>query len=153
MSKEADAVFDAAAAIAREVVDERSLGSKLSEIQQRAMHERVPTHRDAFFEDIINGQRRAMDQAASEFVAPYLRRIAKLEAENKALCDAARLFADEYEKAKEVTMPVDAHIAAMSLISILPHEHKFARCGSDIGGTHLEKCACGKVRPIDTGAS
>lgn len=137
MSKEADAVFDAAAAIAREVVDERSLGSKLSEIQQRAMHERVPTHRDAFFEDIINGQRRAMDQTASEFVAPYLQRIedktrehmaaqsaldnerqahrqtisrlgtatdriAKLEAENKAVRDALQKLESEVADARTI---------------------------------------------------
>jgi hypothetical protein len=144
----ADDAFNAAVAIAREVVDER----KRAENLYNAIRRKLVIHATPQFALLFPSEQADIVNAASEFAAPYLQRIAELEAKNRALCDAARLFADEYEKAKEVTMPVDAHTAAMSLISILPHEHKFARCGSDIGGTHLERCACGKVRPIDTGA-
>ena len=49
-------------------------GERLSEIQQRALRELVPTHRDATFDDIIVGQRKAMEQTAAEFAAPYLAR-------------------------------------------------------------------------------
>ena len=54
-------------------------GERIAEIQQRALRELVPTHRDATFDDIIVGQRKAMEQTAAEFAAPYLARIAELE--------------------------------------------------------------------------
>mgnify|MGYP003443388913 CR=1 FL=1 len=126
----ANDIFSAAVAIARDIIDDRySTGAKLR---------RLLTNRGIRIRDFD-----ACDDVASEFAAPYLQRIAeleaelrtrtaqrddhirggkhdadriaKLEAENKSLRDAAQKAFDVYDNATSVDMPVDAHTAMSAL--------------------------------------
>jgi hypothetical protein len=81
----ADDIFDVAIAIAREVVDEQSLGVRLRVLINKAHRDNtLPNQSAATFDDIVQVGYRASEQAASEFAAPYLARIAELEAELRA---------------------------------------------------------------------
>lgn len=79
--------LEAQLAIAREVVDERSGGTRLFKVCMGA-----PMIAAA---DDMHGIRARWDRRASEFAAPYRQRIAELEAENKALREQSRLGIDE----------------------------------------------------------
>lgn len=75
----ADDVFDAAVAIARNIVANSPEGERLNRALEHAQFVMTPWRQRNPVEWA------QLNQAASEFAAPYLARIAELEAENKAL--------------------------------------------------------------------
>ena len=121
-------------------------GERLSEIYQRAMRELVPTHNAATLDDIIQGQKKAMERVASEFVATYLARIADLETAlgRIPLSDNERdvLIADMQRIVNE-----DALDVARARIAELESENKSLR----VYGRSMVCCAnCGVKRFADT---
>lgn len=73
MSKEADAVFDAAVTIARVIAPKNSMGELLNNALEHAQFVMTPWRQ----RNPVEWQQ--LNQAASEFVAPYLQRIAELD--------------------------------------------------------------------------
>jgi outer membrane murein-binding lipoprotein Lpp len=165
----ADDVFDAAVAIAREVTSDRY--STESRMLLALVNAKIVPY-------IGPGAplQHQLIAASSEFAAPFLARIAQLTEDVAALetrvmrRDAKITELEGYaakgrvDSATVINQATDirnlnARIAELeaqlnverSKPKHVEHAHKFARCGSDIGGTHLERCACGKVRPIDIG--
>ena len=73
----ADDIFNAAVAIAREVVDERSIGVSLLTILNKTASHCVQAQ--GYHGRLISFTPYQYEQVASEFAAPYLARIAELE--------------------------------------------------------------------------
>jgi hypothetical protein len=96
----ADDIFDAAVAIAREVVDDRySTGAKLR---------RLMTNHGIRIRDFD-----ACDHAASEFAAPYLQRIAGLELQLRIMTNGGNALAELADKWRDRAKESDERIAKL----------------------------------------
>ena len=131
----ADDIFDAAVAIAREVVDERSLGALLNKALERSQFLLTPWRQRKPVEWS------QLNQAASELVAPYLQRIAKLEADVRHLSESNASYVDGAIRLTTKLMASEARIANLET-RVQDTDDVCKRMAEELGTCEIERdCA------------